>query len=59
LRKEKYLLLFFSSAAGLLSVIPTTLIGKNLGVIFPPLLYTNAQIASYMILYLNRAKTHL
>jgi len=59
LGKEKYLLLFLSSAVGVLSVIPTTLVGKNLGVIFPPLLCMNAQVASYVILYLNRAKSQL
>ncbi len=59
LGKEKYLLLFLSSVVGVLSVIPTTLVGKNLGVIFPPLLYLNAQVASYLILYLNRAKTQV
>jgi hypothetical protein len=59
LREEKYLPLFLSSVVGVLSIIPTMLIGKNLGVIFPPLLYINAQIASYAILYLNRAKLQL
>ena len=57
LGKEKFLLLFLSSAVGVLSVIPTTLVGKNLGVIFPPLLSMNAQVASHVFLYLNRTKS--
>jgi len=57
LGKEKFLLLFLSSAVGVLSVIPTTLVSKNLGVIFPPLLSMNAQVASHVFLYLNRTKS--
>jgi len=59
LGEEKYSILFISSLVAVLSALPTTIILKNIGVLFPPTLFIVAQIASYAVLVLSRKKSPL